>query len=146
MDTMGKTSLNILLVSIAVLSWGMGGFFSKKSIMHSNPLIVACLIATAAFIVEVPILLLILKISRIPIHLNKHVIGYSFLIELCYATASLAFLFLVQDNETGWAVSITSIYPVVTLIFCSLFLKEPVTPSNIMGILVIVIGLVILNH
>lgn len=146
MGTMGKSFLNIILISVAVTFWGLGGFFEKKGVMYGNPVMVSILIAITAFIIEVPIFLLILNKSGLSVSLNKHVVLYSFLVESCSAVASLAFLFLVRDNETAWSVSITSIYPVVTLILSSLFLKEPVTPSNMVGISVIGIGIFILNH
>lgn len=143
---MSKTVLNILFVTVAILAWGFWGFFEKKGVSYGHPLIVSIIIAISAFVIEVPIFGYILDKSNVKVVLNKEVLIYSFLAEVCLAIAALAILYLLRDNKTGWAISITSIYPVVTLILSYLFLKEPVTPSNIAGIIVTGVGMVILNR
>lgn len=143
---MGKTVINILLVTVAILAWGLWGFFEKKGVMYGHPLVVSIIIAISAFIVEVPVFGFILRESGVKIALNKQVVAYSFLAELCLAGAALAILYLLRDNSAGWAISVTSIYPVITLILSCIFLNETVTVSNVVGILVIGIGMVILNY
>ncbi len=142
---MGKSMLNIILIVITIIAWGLWGFFEKKGVMNGHPLIVSIIIAISAFVVEVPIFIFILRKTSIEVALNKQVIIYGFLAELCLAVAALTILYLLRDNKTGWAISITSIYPAVTLVLSAVFLKEAITMSNVIGIVVIGIGMVILN-
>jgi transporter family protein len=142
---MGKSMLNVILVVITIIAWGLWGFFEKEGVMYGHPLVVSIIIAISAFVVEVPIFIFILRKSSVEIALNRQVVIYSFFAELCLASAALAILYLLRDNPTGWAISITSVYPIVTLILGAIFLNETVTVSNVVGIVVIGIGMIILN-
>jgi bacterial/archaeal transporter family protein len=110
-----------LWTSLALVAWGLTGFFSKIATGHSSSALCTIVFALAS----IPIAVAILLLDR---HLSFELSGTTWLLSLLFgALFSLGSLATFASYRYGKATVVTAIialYPAITVMLAVLFLKE----------------------
>lgn len=134
-----------ILAIIAVIAWGSWGILDKKA---SESLSVSEM-WLYKIIIDIVILPFIIyyTFSKKGSGLsdNKNAIILCIVSSFVCIVAELAFITLLKYNPAGWTVSITSVYPIVTVILGMIFLKETLSLTQVIGSLIICVGLYLIN-
>ena len=68
---------------------------------------------------------------------------FAVLVGVCGTVASLVFFIALGKGEVANVVSVTSIYPLITIVLSSLFLKEAITLPQMLGVLLAIIAVIL---
>lgn len=68
---------------------------------------------------------------------------FAVLVGICGTVASLVFFIAVGKGKVANVVSVTSIYPLITILLSALFLKEAITLPQIIGVLFAIIAVIL---
>ncbi len=68
---------------------------------------------------------------------------FAILVGVCATVASLVFFIALSKGEVANVVSVTSIYPLITIVLSFLFLKEPVTFRQIIAVVLAIIAVIL---
>lgn len=133
---------NLDLAVGAIICWGLWAFFNKIAVGKIG--------LQAAFWNAVIILLgitiyLVVTHQFFPIKQDTTGIVFAILAGLATAAASIIFYILLGRNPAGYVVTITSLFPVVTLILSMLFLKEALSMQKIIGFILAFTAILFLN-
>lgn len=60
--------------------------------------------------------------------------------------ATISYFYLLDKNHSSYIITITSFYPLVTILFAGMILNEKIRPELIMLSLVIVLGIIIFKE
>ena len=134
-------NLWILLSLATMLLWGLYGFFAKmatRSIRDIDAAIyqaigVVLVAGVAAFF------------TRFQTGGKPNGILFAVLSGVCTALASFFFFGAITRGRAVVVVSITALYPLITLGLSVLFLQETLTPKNLLGIGLAVVAIVLLS-
>lgn len=127
------------LISLSL--YGLWGFFSKLGTNYINPQNTLIYDMFGALIVG-----LVLVVNK-----NYQWQGdtrgmfFSAIAGLIGAIATLCYLVAVSKNSVSIVLPVTSLYPAITVLLSSFFLKEPITLRHGMGILFAVMALIIIS-
>jgi bacterial/archaeal transporter family protein len=123
--------------------WGAWGFFHKLSTLYLDPR--SALIYESCGAVFVGIWVLVsLRFS-----VSWHPVGalFAFLSGLSGVTGALCFLYAVTTGgRLSVVVTLTALYPIVTIALSALFLKEPISMSQGIGIILALVAIAFLAH
>lgn len=123
----------------AVFFWGIWGIFGKMATKHYHPLVVMLLSYAVIPVFLIPIYF-ILKFRAIPINFKFSTFHWTLLPTLTGALGGLAFYYALENAQASTVVSLTSIYPVVTVVLSVLFFKETFTTVQTIGLILILTG------
>ncbi len=126
-----------VLIAIAILNWGLWGFFAKIAATKMHPGLVQ-IIVNIICLLEIPILFLLFKKDNNIF--NSQGILFAVLTGITGCIASLAFSFAIQKAEIGLMASLVTSNIVITYLLSVLFLKESFTIQRFIGILIILFG------
>jgi transporter family protein len=120
----------ILYSVITVLFWGFWGVFSKLASNYSRPrqtlLFQAVGVMAFAFVV--------LVLERFQIQPTAAGFGWSFAAGFVNFMGFLAFFAAVQKGKVSTVISLSSLYPVVTIVLSVLLLHEKISKREGLGI------------
>lgn len=68
---------------------------------------------------------------------------FSLLVGVCGTVASLVFFIALGKGEVANVVSVTSIYPLITIVLSAFFLKEAITLPQMLAVLLAILAVVI---
>lgn len=139
----------LLLIVLVIVLWGMAPLISKKIYGSGINTITSMIFSTTFYLI---IILCVacynseIVLQDIQTKVNKELI----LLIFCY---SLFFMFLsnytnnylIRNNNASYITSMTSIYPVVTLLVSYLYFKEELSTKKLVGVLSIIGGIYCLN-
>lgn len=131
-----------LLIIASIVLWGVWGFLGKLAVMRIN--IQAAFWSALAFTIVIILYLAFTK-QLIPLKLNHQGIFIAILAGIVSGLATVFFYIVLGKKPAGFLVTITALYPAVTIILSMIFLKEGVTPIKALGFLFALIALVLLN-
>jgi len=131
-----------LLASGMILGWGLWGFFAKLSDKRIGQQVafwdsIALFVILAAY--------LILAHQFFPIKQDAVGITWALLAGVGAGIASIIFFILLSKNPAGYLVTLTALYPVVTIILSVVFLHEQITPLKGVGFIFAFIAIILLN-
>lgn len=133
--------MEYFLVGWVIFFWGLWGFFSKLStqkiglqVMIWNQLISVILI----------IIFLLLR-HELPPKIDLLGIIFGLLAGLTITLGSIAFYSLLDKYPAGFLVTITSLYPAVTVLLSLIFLREKLDTPRIVGIILAFASLIFLH-
>ena len=134
-------NLWILLSLATMLLWGLYGFFAKiaaRSLRDVDAAIyqavgVVLVAGVAAFF------------TRFQAGGKANGIIYAVISGMCTALASFFFFGAITRGRTAVVVSMTALYPLITLGLSVLFLHETLTPKNLVGVGLAVVAIVLLS-
>lgn len=125
-----------------ILLLGVGTFLQKMSLKDLSPYQLEFLIAIAMLIVSTGALLL----SQKSISLPSKYIPVGFIVGVLFSVGSLCFTLSLTKMPVGTASVISISYIFVVVLLSSIFLKEPITVTKIIGIALTIIGVGILYY
>jgi transporter family protein len=131
----------ILLCSII---WGFTTFLNKISVDKMSPLLMQIIVGIC-YIIFIPIAVRLSGgISNIKWSTQSVLITVFCTILSIFANTALYFS-LKGNNHAGRSSMIISLYPVITLLLSVIFLKECITLTKLIGIILMIMGAIILN-
>ncbi len=129
----------IMLIVVCILLWGVWGFASKMSNMHNAPVFVTLATNVLYAIFSLP-LFYKLKQSGEAINWGWMAVFWIALTSVVGVGAKLLFNTALSKAPVSQVIAATAIYPVVTALLAICFLKERVTLTQGVGMLLCVIG------
>jgi transporter family protein len=129
------------LIIIAILGWGIGSLFYKTANDNIHPIMVSTIV-TAVYIIITPIPFLFMNFDR---SVNSTGLIYSILGGLFMCAGSMGYFYALRGGGAGSTTVLTSLYPAVTLILASIFLKETINFKHGVGIALALIAFILLG-
>lgn len=136
---------NYSLILLAILGWGLWGFFNRCAAAHLAPPQISLMVASTSLI-TIPIYWRLLQVSTAGFQWNWIGILFAVLSGLVAAGASLSYTFALNGKNIASVVGLTSAYPVITLMMSMFFLNEKITLLQGFGFILILIGVVFLGR
>lgn len=125
-----------------ILLLGLGTFLQKLSLKELTPYQLHFLISLGMIFTAIPILLFQQKSLAFP---QKGIlIGSS--VGLLFALGSFTFTLALSKMPAGAATAISLSYVLVVTALSTVFLKEPITLTKVIGIVLTIIGVAILSY
>lgn len=126
---------------VALASFGLWGFFTKLAIMHID--------AKSALVFQTAGVLIIGLITLSLLHFKpaSDVKGLSFglLTGLAYGVGCLFYFIAADKGKIITVVTLTALYPLVTIILSYFFLHETVTIKQCLGIVLALIAIFLMS-
>ncbi|MBN1150533.1 EamA family transporter [candidate division WOR-3 bacterium] len=135
----------MLLYSIlAILFWGIWGFLGKLATKYNSPLAVTCINNLIAPLFGL-FLLLFVKNRMSSIDIKFPALLFIFLVMAAGTLGTLAFYGALSHGSASIVVSMTALYPIVTIILSMIFFKETFSFLQVIGFVLVFTGAVLLN-
>jgi transporter family protein len=71
---------------------------------------------------------------------------FAMLVGVCGTVASLVFFIALGKGEVANVVSVTSIYPLITIVLSSFFLKEAITLPQMLAVLLAIVAVILSSY
>lgn len=129
-----------VLALCSLLLWGLWGFFQKLATNHMGPRHVFVFAALGT------VLIVFLTFASLRFHIDTNMKGITFAV-LAGLAGSLGGLFFVSSVSRGKAsvvITMTALYPVVTILLSFAVLREEITIRQGIGIILALISMVLL--
>ena len=126
---------------IALILWGLWAFFPKLATQYICPKSVLVFSAIGTIIIAIIILYLIG--FKPEIH-TKGII-FAIIAGLAGALGALFFFFALSKGKASVVVTMTALYPLITIMLCFLILKEPITLKQGIGMIFALIAIILLS-
>ena len=137
---MTRTSTWFIPALLALVLWGVWGFFQKLATNHMLPRTVFLFSALGAIVV----ILAVLTTGKFEFSLSADGIFFAVIAGVCSSVGGLLFLAAVSRGEASVVITFTALYPVVTVILSFSLLREAVTVKQGMGIVLALLSMVLL--
>ncbi len=137
---MTKSSL-VLIVAVIIL-WGLWGFLGKLGVQKIGLQVSFWSSLTLALSI---ITYLFFSHQLLPLKNDTGGIALALLAGISSALASILFYILLEKKPAGFLVTVTALYPLVTLLLSVLLLKESLTAIKIVGFVLAIAALFFLN-
>jgi transporter family protein len=122
--------MKILLILGMIFGWGFWGFFLKLSDKRIGQQ-VAFWDSIALLIVI--ILYLVFSNQLFPLKNDTVGISWGILAGVAAGAASIFLFVLLSKNPVGYLVTLSALYPAITIILSVIFLHEQITPVKAIG-------------
>jgi len=122
---------------IAFALFGLWGFFPKLAVSYINP--ASAIIYEVAGTVAVG--LLAMKIVGFRPEVHPKGILYAVLTGVTGMLGTLFLFYSVKNGKVSVVVSLTALYPLITILLATIFLREPISPKQIMAMFLALIAL-----
>lgn len=132
----------LTLILSTILFWGLWGFFGKLAVQKIG---IQSSFWNALSFVLIILSFLLVSGQLLPLKNNPSGIFLALLAGVCSGLASVLFYILLGKNPVGFLVTITALYPLVTIILSAIFLKEPLTLTKSLGFFFALVALIFLN-
>ncbi|MEG4021631.1 EamA family transporter [Microcoleus sp. S13C4] len=125
-----------LICSLLYGLWGFFGNLATKYIDYKTAFVYEAIgaILTTLFIIQT---------NSFSFEGDVRGILFAMLVGVCGTVASLVFFIALGKGEVANVVSVTSIYPLITILLSSLFLKEPITLPQMLAVLLAIIAVIL---
>ncbi len=128
-----------VLTLMTLVLWGLWGFFTRLSTKYVDPK--SALIYEVIGTVIVGVTVMALAGFKPQLHPRGALFGI--LTGVVVTLGSVTFLYAVSQGKTAVVVTVSALYPVVTLALAFAFLHEPITFKQVMGIIAALIAIVL---
>jgi len=126
---------------LALFSFGLWGFFSKLALGYVD--------SKSALIFQTIGVLIIGSITLSLIHFKPATdmkgIGFGLLTGIAYGIGCLFYLIAADKGKISTVVTMTALYPIVTLILSYLFLHEAINLKQFLGILLALVAIFLMS-
>ena|SRR5688572_20095189 len=126
-------------VIVATLSWGFWAFALKKAVDEMSPL-AAWVAYGCTLVLLVPVALLLGRLWGISLRYPTQGTAWAVAAAVFVGIGVFALLSAMRGGEASQTVALTATYPAVTLVLCIVFLREPLTMSRALGVVVLCAG------
>ncbi|HEX9714875.1 MAG TPA: EamA family transporter [Desulfurivibrionaceae bacterium] len=131
----------LIPASAALIIYGLWGFFPKLAVTYINP--------ASALIYEVAGAMLVglLTLFWVGFQPETHPKGILFAVLTGVAgmLGTLCFFVAASRGKLSVVVSMTALYPLITILLAAIFLREPVTAKQILGMVCAVAAILLLT-
>lgn len=124
------------MVATSLVGWGLWGLSDKGALRTMQPMSITLTYSVISTFVYA----VITVVTNQKFNITWDGLKWVILGVIGGNTAFLAFIHALRHNEAGTMVSLTSAYPLVTMLLAWLFLGEAITASKVFGAVIIVIG------
>ena len=129
------------LILFSIVGWGIGSLFYKVANDNAHPIMVSSIV-TLVYIIITPIPFFFMKFER---SINGTGLLFTILGALCMCIGSMGYFYALRRGNAGSITVLTSLYPAVTLILSSVFMKESFSLKQGFGIGLALIAFVLLG-
>ena len=126
-----------LICSLLYGLWGFFGNLTTKYVDYQTAFVYEAIGATLMTF------LILVQTKSFSFQGDVRGIMFAMLVGVCGTVASLVFFIALGKGEVANVVSVTSIYPLITIVLSFLFLKEPVTLSQMLAVLLAIIAVIL---
>lgn len=130
-----------LFALIALLMYGLWGFFPKVAIKYISPKSILIYEVVGGLIIG---LIVLFYIGFKP-EIHTKGITFAILTGIAGAIGTLFFFFALLRGKLSVVVTMTALYPVVTILLAFIILQEPVTLKQGIGIIFALVAIVLLS-
>ncbi|RJX31205.1 MAG: hypothetical protein C4531_08415 [Desulfurivibrio sp.] len=131
----------LLSALLAMIIYGFWGFFPKIAVTYISP--------QSALVYEVggAMLVGLLTLFFIRFQLQFHPTGMLFavLTGIAGMIGTLFFFAAAQKGKIAIVVGLTALYPLITVILAVIFLREPLTLKQVMGLILACVAILLLS-
>ena len=125
---------------MAMLLWGLWGFFPKLTVRHINPGSALVFETLGGMIVA----LVVLVVLGFRIQTNPAGVGYALFTGVCGFLGILFYLKAVTVGRVSLVATMTALYPVVSVLLAHFVLGEPLTLKEGAGILLACLAILLM--
>jgi transporter family protein len=129
-----------IFAGLAIVAWGFWGFFPKIATRHIDP--------KSAIVYEVigAVIVGILALVLVRFRPESHPVGVTFAVLTGVAAmlGGLFYLYAISKGSTPVVVTMTALYPVITIALAFTFLREPITWKQGAGICLAIAAMVLM--
>lgn len=122
---------------IAFLLFGLWGFFPKLAVNYISP--ASAIVYEVAGTIAVGLLALKLIGFRPEVHPKG--ILYAVLTGVTGMLGTLFFFYSVKNGKVSVVASLTALYPLITILLAALFLREPISPRQVVAMFLALVAL-----
>lgn len=134
---------NYLYLSIiALLLWGLWGFFPKLATKYTDPKSVLIFSIFGSCLVG----LVLLIYSGLKLNINIKGTIFGVLTGIAGASGALFFLDAISKEKASVVVTLTALYPLITILLSITILKEHITTKEILGIFFALLAMIFLLY
>jgi transporter family protein len=130
----------IILGLLVAVFYGIGTFFAKI-VCQKNPLFQWVVVNIVGMLL---CLVILIKYKNIIITEQK-ILGYAIISAVLVVIGSLLLYYALYKGKASIVVPLSSIGPAITVALSILFLKETLTVSQMIGIALIIVGIILLS-
>ena len=149
---MDTNTTTFLLLGLLSMGWTLNPFFKKKAIGDLNSY--QYLFINTIFVSVLIILLFLYRIfkgndsiSFITNQINKHQFLWMAFGSIITFSTSLLLIILIKQHDVSYIIPhIQPLVIVLTILFGFFFFKEEIDRNQIMGIILIIMGLIVINY
>ncbi len=131
-----------IFVILTIILWGIWGFFGKLATKYNSPLTIT---AISYFIAPLFSLFILLKIRGHTLNLAPLPLLLIFITTTTAVLGSIVYYSALSKGHASIVVSLTALYPVITICLSVLFLNEKFTFIQLVGFFMIFFGAVLIN-
>lgn len=140
---MNKIPEWLIYALMCALLYGFWGFFGKLATKHID--------YKTAFIYQaigtiLAILFILIPTKNLSFESNISGIIFGILVGICETVAALIFLKAIEKGQVASVVSVTSIYPIITVLLSYIFLKEAITIAQKISIVLAIIAVILSSY
>lgn len=129
----------LIFTFFALLMWGFWGFFPKLATKHINPKSALVYEVLGTLIIGI----VIFSVSKFTIESNLKGILFAILTGIAATLGTFFFFYAISKGTTAVVVTITALYPLITIFLSYLFLNESITLTQGVGIFLAVIAMIL---
>ncbi|WP_456372095.1 EamA family transporter [Methanocaldococcus sp.] len=129
----------VILGLLVAIFYGVGTFFAKI-VCEKNPLFQWIVVNIVGIILSIFII-----IKYKVIITDQKIIMYAIISAILVVIGSLILYYALYKGKASIVVPISSIGPAITIILSILFLKESLTTTQMIGVFLILVGIILLS-
>lgn len=126
---------------IVMVGWGVWGFFAKLAAHTIDPF-ASVFYTTLGWMCTVGLLLLL---HGAPSSLPGRGALFSFLVGIIASAVFIPFILALSKGKASIVITVTALYPLVTLILAFLFLHETITVRQGLGMLLALLAVILMK-
>ncbi|MEG3850734.1 EamA family transporter [Microcoleus sp. herbarium19] len=130
----------LIYALICSLLYGLWGFFGNLATKYVDYKTAFVYEAIGAILMT---LFILVQTQSFSFQGDIRGIVFAVLVGVCGTVASLVFFLALSKGEVANVVSVTSIYPLITIVLSALFLKDAVTLTQIFAVLFAIIAVIL---
>lgn len=130
----------LIYALICSLLYGLWGFFGNLATKYVDCQTAFVYEAIGAILMT---FLILFQTKSFSFQGDVRGILFAALVGVCGTVASLVFFIALGKGEVANVVSVTSIYPLITIVLSALFLKEAITLSQMLAVLFAIIAVIL---
>lgn len=134
----------LFFVLLTVLIWGLWGFLGKLATRYNSPVMITAISSLVSPIFAV-VLFSYIKMKSVSFNSSPLAVFLIVLTFLAGVSGSLAYYYALTKGNASVVVSLTSLYPAVTILLSVLILREKINIIQAFGFSLVLLGAFLIN-